>query len=163
VLETLSQTSASVVRATPVLSVDKVRQGSAFQAAVVLDIQGGYHINSSRPSDPDLIATALKLDKLEKFTFGAVTYPRGQSRRFSFSPTPLSVYEGRVILKFSGRAAGSANLGKTTVLGKLTLQACDDRVCLPPRTVEVEIPVEVVPPGATTTAINTEIFRPRRR
>jgi thiol:disulfide interchange protein DsbD len=159
-----AQTSASVVKTRPALSVDKVRQGSSFQAAIILEIQGGYHVNSSRPSDPNLIPTALKLEKLQGFTIGAVAYPRGAVRKFSFSEQPLSVYEGTVVLKFSGRAFASLSVGTATLHGKLKVQACNDQICLRPETVDVSITIEVVVPSTQTKSINGELFgSPRRR
>ncbi|HEU4389236.1 MAG TPA: protein-disulfide reductase DsbD domain-containing protein [Blastocatellia bacterium] len=158
-----AQTSASVIKIRPALSVDKVKQGSSFQTAIVLEIQSGYHVNSNRPADPSLIPTALKLDRLQGFTLGVVTYPRGATRKFSFSDQPLSVYEGTVVLKFSAKAAPSAGVGTANLSGKLKVQACNDQICLRPETVEVTIPVEVVGPSTQTKSINGEIFGPPRR
>ena len=45
-----AQTSASVVNARPVLSVDKVKPGSRFQGAGVVDISSGSPRHSNRPS-----------------------------------------------------------------------------------------------------------------
>ena len=158
-----AQTSASVVKIKPALSVDKVKQGSSFQAAIVLEIQRGYHVNSSRPTDPNLIPTALKLDQAKGFTIGTVTYPRGAVRKFSFSEQPLSVYEGTIVLKFSGKASPSAGIGDATIHGKLKVQACNDQICLRPETVDVSIPVEVVVPNTPTRSINGELFSSPRR
>lgn len=157
------QTSASVVRITPALSVDKVRQGASFNVAVVLDIDNGYHVNSNRPSEQFLIGTSLVLDRLQGLRTFAVRYPRPLVKKFAFSDKPLSVYEGRAILRFSAKAAPQLALGKQVLKGKLRVQACNDEVCLQPRTVEVEIPLEVVPAGADVRAINSELFGPSRR
>src|SRR5262249_2589241 len=66
-------------------SVDKVHRGGAFQLAVVLEINSEFHINSSKPLDPNLIATKLAPTALEGVTFGPVSYPKGESLKFSFS------------------------------------------------------------------------------
>jgi len=154
----LTQTSASVVNAHPAVSVDKVKQGSKFQAAVVVDISSGYHVNSSHPSESYLIATALKLDKQPGITAGLVVYPRGQVKKFSFSEKPLSVYEGRAVLKFTATCSSSVAAGNHSIHGKLTVQACNDQACLQPKTIDVEIPFEVVPPSTQANPANGDIF-----
>ena len=154
----LAQTSASVVNAHPAISVDKVKQGSRFQAAVVVDVSSGYHINSSRPSESYLIATALKLEKQQGIAAGLVVYPRGQAKKFGFSEKPLSVYEGRAVLKFSATASAAVTVGNHSIHGKLTVQACNDQACLQPKTIDVEIPFEVVPPSTQANPANGDIF-----
>lgn len=153
-----AQSSASVVNTRPALSVDKVKQGSRFQAAVVADISSGYHINSSHPSESYLIATALKLDKRQGITAGPVLYPKGQLKKFSFSEKPLSVYEGRAIFKFTATASPALGTGNQSIHGKLTVQACNDQACLQPKTIDVEIPFEVVAPGTQVNPANGDIF-----
>jgi hypothetical protein len=49
-----------------------------------------------------------------------------------------------VLLKFTIRAPASAAVGSQTLRGKLTIQACNDQVCLRPETVSVDIPVNVL-------------------
>ncbi|MEW6734596.1 MAG: hypothetical protein AB1489_24945, partial [Acidobacteriota bacterium] len=44
-----------------VVSTDKVRQGSSFQLAIVLDIDQAFHINSNKPTDPNLIPTKVEI------------------------------------------------------------------------------------------------------
>jgi len=154
----LGQSSASVVNPHPAISVDKVKQGSKFQAAVVVDISSGYHINSNRPSESYLIATSLKLAKEQGVVAGLVVYPRGQVKKFSFSDKPLSVYEGRAVLKFSATASAGIAVGSHTIHGKLTVQACNDQACLQPKTIDVEIPFEVVTAGTQANPANGDIF-----
>ncbi len=135
----LAQSSASVVKVSA--GGAKVKRGGSAVATVTLDISDGYHINSNRPGDANLRATALKIAPLPGFTFGAVTYPKGKSEKFAFSAKPLSVYEGKTVLKFTVRAGASA--GSQTAKGKLSIQACNNELCLRPQTVDVTIPIEV--------------------
>lgn len=157
------QNSASVVKVTPALSVDKVRQGASFNVAVVLDIESGYHVNSNRPTEEFLIGTSLRFEKLRGLSTLAVRYPRPVVKKFPFAETPLSVYEGRAILRFSARASPQLALGRHALKGKLRVQACNDQICLQPKTIEVEIPMEVVAAGTEVRAINGDLFGPRRR
>lgn len=135
----MAQSSANVVKVSPA-SV-KVKKGGAAVATVTLNIDGGYHINSNRPSEAYLIATVLKIQPQGGVTPGAVVYPKAKSQKFSFSPKPLSVFEGQAVLRFNVRAGAAAS--SQTLKGKLTIQACNDQQCLRPQTVDVNIPVEV--------------------
>jgi len=140
-----AQSSAKVVKVRPEQSVYKVKQGASFQVAVVIDIDGGYHINSNRPAEDFLIPTALKLGTLTGLRAGTVRYPKAKIQKFPFSETPMSVYEGRAILRFTARALPTLSPGSHAITGKLTIQACNDQACLRPQTVNVEIPLEVSP------------------
>ena len=140
----MAQTSASVVKVRPEESAYKIKSGASAQIGVVLDIDNGYHINSNRPTEKYLIPTALKLDRVTGMTVALVRYPKAKLQKFSFSDKPLSVFEGKAVLKFSARALPSLAPGNHLIKGKLTLQACNDQLCLRPQTVDVEIPIEVV-------------------
>jgi thiol:disulfide interchange protein DsbD len=139
----MAQTSASVVKVRPEQSTNKIKSGTSAQISLVLDIDNGYHINSNRPTEKYLIPTTLKLDRLSGLTVAVVRYPKAKLQKFSFSDKPLSVFEGKAVLKFTARALPSLAPGNHTLKGKLTLQACNDQLCLRPQTVDVDIPIEV--------------------
>ena len=158
----LAQSSSDVVKAAGLLSVDKVKQGTSVQAAVTLNIDKGYHINSNRPLDKFLIPASLKIQPMGGLSASPVIYPRPTMRKFPFSKTPMSVYEGRVVLRFTLRAPASLAVGKYTLQAKLTVQACNDQACLPPKAIDVSIPIEVVAAAAQVNNINGDVFGPAR-
>ena len=140
--QALAQSSSSVVKVRPGASTYTVKQGTAAKLELVLDIDSGYHINSNRPNDRNLVATALKFDKTSGIVITPVVYPKAKSQKFEFSEKPLLVFEGNTVLRFTVRALPTANTN--TLKGKLTIQACNDQLCLRPQTVDVSIPIEVV-------------------
>ncbi len=139
-----AQTSASVVKAQPMESVYKIKRGEDARIEVVLNIEDGYHVNSNRPPDKNLIPTELKIENLEGLVAEPVVYPKAKMRKFEFSPKPLAVFEGKTVLSFTARATPELAAGAHTIKGKLTVQACNHERCLRPQTVDVEIPIEVV-------------------
>lgn len=147
-----------VVSVRPAVSVDKLRVGASAKAAVQLVISSGYHINSRFPSDEFLVGTKLQLDKVAGLTVGSVNYPKGAVKKFSFSKSPLSIYEGTVNVIFPITATAGLKPGRVVLKGKVTYQACNDSQCLPPQTVSVEIPVEIVPATAPSAPAHPEIF-----
>ncbi len=148
----------NVVSVRTAVSVDKLRVGASAKAAVQLVVAPGYHINSRFPSDEFLVGTKVQLDKLPGMTVGGAVYPKGAVKKFAFSKTPLSIYEGTVNVIFPITATAALKPGRQVLKGKLTYQACNDSQCLPPQTVMVEIPVEIVPAGTASAPAHPEIF-----
>jgi len=73
-----------------------------------------------------------------------VVYPKPELEKYSFSDKPLSVYTGSFELRSRFKVPATAAPGQLVLAGKLRYQACNDRMCLAPKTVEVSLPVEVV-------------------
>ena len=139
----LAQGSAKVVKVAPAESVYKVKRGSSVQVAVVLDVDEGYHINSNRPAEKYLIPTTLKIERTAGLITTPVIYPKAKLQRFEFSQKPLSVFEGKAVLKLTARALVSLATGSQALKGKLTVQACNNQQCLRPQTIDVSIPLHV--------------------
>ena len=138
-----AQTSASVIKVKPQESVYKVKPGATFQVAVIVEIEGGYHINSNQPADKFLIPTSLKVESLKGLRANTVRYPKAKMEKFSFSEKPMSVFDGRTVLRFTARALPTLAQGNHTLKAKLTVQACNNELCFRPQTVNVDIPLEV--------------------
>jgi hypothetical protein len=140
----LAQGTGKVVKLKTGEAVYKVKKGAAVQVSVVVEIEDGYHINSNRPAEEFLIPTALKFDRLKGITTARIIYPKAKIQKFEFSEKPMSVYDGEAVIKFTARALPSASAGAQTLRAKLTVQACDDKQCLRPQTLSLDIPIEVM-------------------
>jgi len=141
------------------VSLSPVPRGKKFQAAVVLDILPGYHMNSHKPTDPYLIPTILTANLPSGFQLAATVYPEGRLEKFPFSPDkPLSVYTGTVTFRLRLAAQANAPLGPATIPLTIRYQACNDTTCFPPVNVPVSISLEVAPAGTKSHAVHAEIF-----
>ncbi|MEK6289607.1 MAG: protein-disulfide reductase DsbD domain-containing protein [Acidobacteriota bacterium] len=139
-----AQGSAKVVKVSPGESLYKIKRGgAAAQIAVIIEIDGDYHINSNRPAEKYLIPTALKIERTAGLTTTPVTYPKAKLEKFEFSKKPLSVFEGKTVLKLTVRALPSLAPGSQTLKAKLTVQACNNQQCLRPQTIDVSIALQV--------------------
>jgi thiol:disulfide interchange protein DsbD len=143
-------------------SLDPVARGGVFQIAVVLKIREGFHINAREKSADYLIATDLRSEALAGFKTGDVTYPKGELHTFSFSKKPLNVYQGKVVLRADVTALPDAPLGAQHMPLKLRYQACSNEVCLPPVTLDVDVPVNVASSATSARPAHPELFQSQR-
>lgn len=106
-----------------------------------VSILPGYHVNSDKPKDDYLIPLQLTWTPAGSLKAGATTYPAAEE--VQVGEGKLSVFTGDFDLKTSFSAPSDEPPGASTVLGKLHYQACNDRMCFRPVTVEVHLPVVV--------------------
>ncbi len=132
--------------------------GLTFDVAVQLQIAEGWHVNSHAPHQDYLVPTSLALTDGVVLTAGDATYPAGRDLTLAFSPEPLSVYDGTVLLGLAVTLAADAKAGPATVELTLQVQACDDRQCLRPATATLRIPVTVVATSAAEETRHPGIF-----
>jgi Disulphide bond corrector protein DsbC len=117
--------------------------GAPAQVKVSLELRTGYHCNSNKPADEYLIPLKLTwapgvLESPE------VVYPTPQMEKYSFSENPLSVYTGNFELVTKFKVPASAVPGQVMATGKLRYQACTDRMCLQPKSIDVSIPIDII-------------------
>jgi DsbC/DsbD-like thiol-disulfide interchange protein len=147
-------------------SVDPAQQGSTFQAAVVMDIPAGLHVNSNRPLGKYAVPTVVKVDAPRGFRVTPVAYPRANVRTFNFGGAAaerLAVYEGRTIFRFNVSVPANQGLGVETVRVSVRFQSCNDEVCFPPATRELALRIAIVRPDTPVNRINGQYFGGGRR
>lgn len=125
------------------VETDSVHPGTTFKGALQLSIGKGWHINSNTPLDEYLIATELNFDDQPGLSIVGIAYPEHKVAKFSFSPDAMAVYEGKIVLGFAIRADKDITPGDYVIKGMLRYQACNDKMCAPPKNMDVSIPVTV--------------------
>jgi thioredoxin:protein disulfide reductase len=118
------------------------KRDQVLVADFVIQVKNGYHVNSNAPADEFLIPLRFSWNE-DVVKVHEIVYPRPQMQKFPFSEKPMSVYEGDVKAQAKFKIPSSAPRGLTHLTGKLRYQACNDRMCLPPRTLEVKVPLEI--------------------
>ena len=139
-----------------VLSVDKVQPGSTFQIAIVMTFDEGWHANAN-PAGEGLIPTQVVLPEHTDLQFGEVIYPKGDVLEIA-SIGKAPVYHDQAVIGVQATLGQNAQLQKIELPFKLTYQACSDEQCLLPKTVNVNIPMEIVGTDQPVQPINAEIF-----
>src|SRR5688500_5843973 len=120
-----------------------IEAGKAGEAVVRVEIARGYHVNANPASDRFYVPTELRVEAPEGFTPGRPVYPAGKTRKFGFSETPLSVYEGSVLIRLPLRADKAAAKGRHTLRAKVRVQPCNDEACLQPLNIDTPVNVTV--------------------
>ncbi|MCI0707517.1 MAG: thioredoxin family protein [Ignavibacteriae bacterium] len=150
--------TASKIQLETKLSVDKAAPGSTIKAAVVMTIAEGWHTNSHTPSEENLIGTALELKPVEGVILSDLQYPHGEDLKFAFSETPLNVYEGTVPIFLSLKLSDKVEPSEVTLAGTLTVQACDNNVCLAPSKIPILLTLPIASAQEAPISLNDELF-----
>lgn len=150
------------IAAKVVLSVDKLPPGGQCEIAVVLDVQPGWHINANPPSPDYMKATKVTVKSNLGSEFDKAVYPKGAPLRLPDISDPISVYEGRVVIRgqlsIPAAAAGRTEEFDVTI----NYQACNDKTCEPPAKLRLKGSVPVAQPGEKIKPENDSIFRPAK-
>ncbi len=119
-----------------------IKRGATGEAKLKAELRPGYHVNSDKPSDEYLIPLKLTWAK-EPLQTVQIVYPVPQLEKYDFSASPLSVFSGSFEIVTHFKAPPAAAPGPAMMTGKLRYQACNNKECLPPRTAEVTLSVDV--------------------
>lgn len=117
----------------------RIAAPGTLRVPVAVLIRRGYHINSNRPNEPYLIPTSLSWAETP-FRVESIDFPPADEVRYDFSDAPLSVYSSRIQIVTTFIVA-SVPEELRELRGTLRFQACNDKACLPPRTIPVTVPV----------------------
>ena len=105
---------------------------------VVAKLKDGYHVNSNvAPTYP------LKISLVENpaAQLQNVVFPSPKSHQLAGET--LSVFDGEFRLKLTFKVAQNAPIGRTLLTSKVSYQACDDRVCLRPDSIQLKLPLDI--------------------
>ena len=144
-------------------ATDKAQQGRTLQAAIVLDIPPGFHVNANRVTSKFSVPTTVKVEAPKGVRVGPVSYPRGKAQRLSFSNEVLSLYEGRPVMRFTVMVPANYQDGLLELRARVRYQSCNNEVCFPPTTRDVKLGISVVGAGDPVKRINQQFFGGRRR
>ncbi len=118
--------------------------GESVEIPLTLAIRGGFHIYANDPGQEEMIPTAVTLAKVEGFALDGISYPKGTPRTLEANgPEKVNLYENEVTIKVRLRADAALAAGRREVTLRVKSQACNDRACLAPSTIDVPVTIEV--------------------
>ncbi len=115
------------------------KRNAAVQVKIPLTVQKGFHVNSNKPREEYLIPLKLTWTSTGALQPGTIDYPEPSIEKFEFAEKPLSIYSGSFDLVAHFKVAANASAGPGAATGKLRYQACNDRACFAPKTVDVNV------------------------
>jgi hypothetical protein len=118
------------------------KRGTVAEAGIAVSLRNGYHVNSNTPSEEYLIPLRLTWNPAP-LEAPEATYPKPKLEKYDFADKPLSVLSGDFEILTRFKVPAGATPGAVILVGKLRYQACTSSMCLPPKTVEVRLPVDV--------------------
>jgi len=121
----------------------RVKAGQSVEVKLPLELKAGYHVQSNMPTEDYLIPLKVTWNP-GPLTAGAITYPKPKMEKYVFDEMPLSVFTEDFVVSTRFTAASTAPPGPLTATGKVSYQACTDKMCLPPRNVEFTVKVTIV-------------------
>jgi len=142
-----AQSGAELVSLSVDPEVIELPAGGTARVTVLVDITPPWYVNAHEPSLDTLIPTELSLkDAPPGVELRAVEYPEPFLKEFAFAGQELAVYEDEFVLEAKIAAAPEA-VGSGELVFGLSFQACDDKVCLMPATVETTAAFALGPPA----------------
>ena len=127
----------------PTIEQRVIRPGQTVTLVLSVELPEDIHVQSDKPRDPYVIPTLLSFTLPEGLTVEEITYPESTDFLLENWDEPLAVFDHEFTIEV--RLALDADLapGEVVVPGSFLYQACDDRICFPPKTAAVEWRMDV--------------------
>ncbi len=116
------------------------KRTAAVVARIPVAVESGFHVNSNAPLDEYLIPLKVTWTAPGALEAGVVVYPKASTEKYAFAEKPLSVFAGNFEIGANFKVAAGAPAGAGIAAGKLSYQACNDKMCFRPATVEISVP-----------------------
>ncbi|MCX6560855.1 MAG: thioredoxin family protein [Candidatus Aminicenantes bacterium] len=153
-----ARTEEPIVKAVVLAPASPLKAGGTTILDLEVGIRAPYHINSDQPSEAYLIGSTLDFKPRKGVTFGKISFPMAQNKKFSFSDNPLSIFEGTIKVQVEVNLAADFAGRELVVEGTFGYQACDDQSCQPPTDAAFKKALPVV--GGAPAAVNPSIAKP---
>ena len=121
-----------------------VKAGGRFTVRLVGNIQATWHVYSMKPIEDGPVPTRVWLADGQPFqAAGPVKGDEPQTLQDPSLKMEVELYEGTAGFAIPVRVAPGAATGTQNLAVNATYQSCNNKMCLPPKTVKVEVPVTI--------------------
>ena len=153
---------AATVRVEVIHGQDRYQADREFPVLFRLNITKPWYIHAAEKGESALIPTSLAFQKTPGLEITNVTFPQPEKKKFEFSPQPIDVLSGEILVRATLRVQQKAPMGKHVIQGHLSYQACAGAQCRMPEEIPVSLSVNVVPPDTVVTLHNQDLFLSKR-
>jgi len=121
-----------------------VKPGGSFMVKLVAAIQAGWHVYSMKALEDGPVPTRVWLAEGQPFQLsGAVKAAEPESVEDAALQREVELYERAAWFELPVRALPTVALGTQKLTVSVTYQSCNNKMCLPPKTAKVEVPVTI--------------------
>ena len=121
-----------------------VKAGARFTVKLLAVVQEGWHMYSLKPMDEGPIPTRIWMAEGQPFSlYGAVQAPEPRVIQDPSFGMEVELYEGEAVFTLPVRVAPGAAPGTQKLVVSASYQSCNNKLCLPPKTVKVEVPIAI--------------------
>ena len=125
-------------------SAAPVKAGARFNVKLLAEVQEGWHLYSLKPMAEGPIPTRIWIAGDQLFSLaGAVQSPDPQVIEDPSFGMEVELYEGEAIFTLPVRVAAGASPGPQKLVVSASYQSCNNKLCQPPKTVKVELPIAI--------------------
>ena len=128
---------------TPTIEQRIVSPGQTVMLLLGVELPEDIHVQSDKPRDPYVIPTLLSFTLPEGFTIEEIIYPESIDFLLEDWDESLAVFDHEFTIEVRMALDTDRAPGEVLVPGSFLYQACDDRICFPPKTATVEWRIEV--------------------
>ena len=118
----------------PIVATDGVHAGSTAQAVLRVRLPEGYHTNSNKPRDANLIPITLTVNPPTGVTVTEIVWPDPIDLRQRGVDQALRVFEREFIIGVQFAFTSTVSPGELTIPASLRYQACNETMCFVPKT-----------------------------
>jgi hypothetical protein len=121
-----------------------VKPGARFTVKLLAAVQDGWHLYSLKHMMEGPIATRIWIAEGQPFSLsGAVRAPEPRVMQDPSFGMEVELYEGEAVFTLPVRVAPGTAPGAQKLVVSASYQSCNNKLCLPPKTVQVEVPITI--------------------
>ncbi len=120
-----------------------LKAGSRFNVKLAAKIQDGWHMYGLKPVADGPIPTRIWIGDGPAQLASAIQGAEPQTLMDPSFNMEVQLYEGEAEFTLPLRLTAAAAEGPQKIVVNASYQTCDNKICLPPKTVKIEVPVIV--------------------
>lgn len=124
-------------------SVKTLKTGDSFGAILTAEIAENWHLYALEAVERGPVPTKIFLADAQPFELGKIDAPEPIETDDNSFGVVTKFYEESADFKLPLKVSEKATAGKQMLQLKVRFQACSNEMCLPPKTLTLETPVEI--------------------
>jgi thiol:disulfide interchange protein DsbD len=121
----------------------EVAPGGSARAAINVRLPEGFHMNSDKPREENLIPITVSMEAVPAVAGATVAFPAAIDLKQEGQPVPLRVFEREFAIGVQVSVAADAAAGAHKLPLRVRYQACDEKQCYLPITAPLELSLSV--------------------